>query len=218
MKYKAIIWDCDGVLIDSEVLACGVAVEILAEIGYSIPLDKYLNQFMGQSSAQMFAQIEQETGLKLAEIFPVERLKEKQKAVFNLHLQAISGVENVLKTVNLPMAVASGSESERLQHTLSITNLIGYFNTHVYSVELVKNGKPAPDIFLYAAEKLKVVPENCLVIEDSLHGVNAAKAAGMDVFAYVGGSHMTPNLQQNLTDAGVQAVLRHMDELPALLY
>jgi HAD superfamily hydrolase (TIGR01509 family) len=217
MKYKAIIWDCDGVLIDSEVLACGVAVEILAEIGYTIPLDTYLNRFMGKSSAQMFQQIEQETGLNLTEIFPTERMKERQKAVFNRHLQAISGVEDVLKAVNLPMAVASGSESERLQHTLSITNLIGYFNNHIYSVERVQNGKPAPDIFLYAAEKLKVAPKDCLVIEDSIHGVNAAKAGGMDVFAYTGGSHMTPSLRQNLTDVGVQAVLQHMDELPALL-
>lgn len=217
MKYKAIIWDCDGVLIDSEVLSCTAAVEILAELGYKITLEKYLNDFMGKSTAQMFSDIEAETGLQLQKNFPDATLQQRQKDIFTQHLKATEGMAETLKQLTIPMAIASGSSSARLEHTLKITQLFDFFKDHIYSAEMVKNGKPAPDVFLYAADKLGVNPADCLVIEDSIHGVHGAKAAGMDVFAFMGGSHMNPHLRQNLLNADVQAVLHRMDELLPLL-
>ena len=183
MRYEAIIWDCDGVLIDSEVLACYVIVKSLTDIGYKIPLEDYFRRFLGKSQAQMFHEIELETGLQLEKKFSNDLIFARQKEVFSQHLQETAGVRDVLNTLDIPMAVASGSNFDRLCYTLEITNLIDFFNGHIYSTEMVKKGKPAPDIFFYAAEKLNVSPEKCLVIEDSINGVNAAKAAGMDIYA-----------------------------------
>ena len=218
MRYEAIIWDCDGVLIDSEVLACSATIEIFADLGYKISLEDYFNRFIGKGLTQVFSEIKQETGLQLEKIFLKEILLEKQKELFSQSLQETDGIRDILEALNIPMAVASGSNFERLCYTLEITNLIDYFNGHIYSTEMVKKGKPAPDIFLYAAEKLNVSYEKCLVIEDSIHGINAAKAAGMDVYAYLGGSHITQKMQKTLINMKTQAVLFHMQELLPLLY
>lgn len=217
MKYKAIIWDCDGVLIDSEVLSCKPAVEALAQRGHGIPLETYFQQYIGKSCPQAFGEIERETGIKLTDDALHNTIKQRQKDLFNQSLKATPGIDAALAAIRLPMAVASGSELERLRHTLGLTKLDGYFKGHIYSAEMVKKGKPAPDIFLYAADKLGVAAQDCLVIEDGIHGIHGAKAAGMDVYAYVGGSHIFPALRQKLVDLGVQAVMNHMDELLPLL-
>jgi len=217
MKYKAIIWDCDGVLIDSEVLACGAAADLLCELGYTITLNQYLERFMGKNDKQMFAEISQETGLQLAKIFPHETLLNRQKELFATSLKAIPAITETLKAIDLPMAVASGSSLARITQCLTVTQLLSHFNGHIYSVEHVKNGKPAPDVFLHAAQKLGVAPKDCLVIEDSIHGVAAAKGAGMDVFAFTGGGHITEKLRQNLVDAKPNKIFADMRALPLLL-
>ncbi|MFH1157953.1 MAG: HAD family phosphatase [Pseudomonadota bacterium] len=218
MRYEAIIWDCDGVLIDSEALACSVEVKILEDLGYKIPLEDYYRKFLGKSPAQMFDEIERETGLKLEKSFPNDLLLARQKEIYSQSLQATAGIRDVLDALNIPMAVASGSNPELLGYALGLTNLAECFNGHIYSAELVKKGKPAPDIFLHAAGKLNVPPERCLVVEDSIHGINAAKAAGMDVYAYLGGSHMTQKMREDLLNMEVQASLNHMQELLPLLH
>lgn len=218
MRYEAIIWDCDGVLIDSEVLACSAIVEIFADLGYKISLEDYFNRFIGKGLTQVFSEIKQETGLQLEKKILKDILLAKQKEFFNRTLEETDGIRDVLDTLNIPMAIASGSNFDRLCYTLEITNLIDYFNGHIYSTEMVKKGKPAPDIFLYAAEKLNVSSEKCLVIEDSIHGINAAKAAGMDVYAFLGGSHITQEMQQTIINMEVQAALFHMQELLPLLH
>jgi HAD superfamily hydrolase (TIGR01509 family) len=219
MKYKAIIWDCDGVLIDSEKLACGASVGILAELGYSIPAEEYIERFMGKNDRQIFSEIAQETGLQLEENFPYDKLRTQVKQCFEESLKETPGISAVLQSFSaLPMAVASGSSTARLAHSLTLTNLAGHFNGHVYSVELVKNGKPAPDVFLYAAQKLGIAPKDCLVVEDSIHGIAAAKAAGMDVFAYTGGSHMSAKLKQSVINAAPGRVFSDMRLLPSLAF
>lgn len=109
--------------------------------------------------------------------------------------------------------MASGSEKDRLDHTLGITKLAGYFKGHIYSAEMVKNGKPAPDIFLLAAQKLGVDPKDCLVIEDGIHGITAAKAAGMTVYAYTGGEHMTDDLKAKVAAAKPDRILTDIRQL-----
>ena len=205
--YQAIIWDCDGVLIDSEVLACTPVVDILKEKGAEITLEEYLHRFMGKSAAQMMAE------LGISGSFPAADLQTRQKEAFTQHLKATPGIQDALESIFVPMAVASGSEKTRLEHTLGLTDLLDYFSGHIYSTEMVKNGKPAPDVFLLAAEKLGIAPKDCLVIEDSPHGIKGAQAAGMDVYAFTGGSHMTPAIKQALTDAKPTAIFSHMDEL-----
>lgn len=213
MKYQAVIWDCDGVLIDSEVLSCSAAAEALTGIGYAISLENYLLRFMGKSDRQMFDEIQAETGQDLRANYDPEDLRQKQKIAFTKHLKETPGIRDVLDHLTLPVAITSGSSRTRLAHTLGLTNLDSYFGEHVYSAEMVQNGKPAPDVFLLAAEKLGVDPRACLVIEDSIHGVHGARAAGMDVCAYTGGSHITEKLERNLRDAGVVAVFEEIGEL-----
>jgi len=208
-RYKAIIWDCDGVLIDSEVLACSIVVDILKEKGAQITLEEYLHRFMGKSAVQMMAD------LNVAGDFPFAELQKRQKEAFTRHLKATPGIHDVLESVSMPVAVASGSEMKRLEHTLGLTELLNFFGRHIYSTEMVRNGKPAPDVFLLAAEKLGVNPKDCLVIEDSPHGVKGAQAAGMDVYAFTGGSHITSAIRQALIEAKPTALFNDMSELIA---
>lgn len=202
---RAVIWDCDGVLIDSEVIACGVVVDALRENGAKVDLEIYLRDYLGKTMAQAISE------LNLDGFTPdYDDIQARQKEAFTKSLRAIPGITEVLKGIKLPMAIASGSGMERLSHTLALTGLTSYFNGHVYSAENVKNGKPAPDIFLLAAEKLGVAPKDCLVIEDSPHGVAGAKAAGMTVYAFTGGSHIQEATRQNLIKAAPHAIFSRM--------
>lgn len=206
-SFSAVLWDCDGVLIDSEVLACSACVNILNAHGIAISLDEYIEKFMGKNLAQIL----EETSFN--GIFPTERLKERQRALFEKDLRGMSGILQVLNSITRPMAVASGSAMARLEHTLSLTGLLSYFQGHVYSSESVEKGKPAPDVFLLAAEKLGVAPRDCIVIEDSPHGIAAAKAAGMTVYAFTGGSHMTPAIHEKILLAEPHAIFNDMRDL-----
>jgi HAD superfamily hydrolase (TIGR01509 family) len=214
-RFQAVIWDCDGVLIDSETLACQAAVDMLAACGCTIPLGDYLARFMGKSDTQMFAELRAETGKDFAARFDAEGLRLRQEKLFRDQLKAIPGIKGVLDGLSLPRAVASGSPKARLDLTLGLSGLTGYFGEHIYSAEMVAKGKPAPDVFLLAAEKLGVDPAQCLAVEDSPNGLKAAKAAGMTVWAFTGGSHMTPALRENLLAGKPDLVLNHMWEWPA---
>lgn len=218
--YKAIIWDCDGVLMDSPILGCKAAADMLTEHGYPITLDKYLRVFMGKGIETVLEAVDQETGLGLKETFPRAELIERQKELFSRELKAIAGVQGVLSflnSANIPMAVASDSDSFRLRHTLEVVGLADRFGPHLYSGDMVANRKPAPDLFLLAAEKLGVDPKDCLVIEDSPSGIFAARAAGMSVFAFVGGSHVFKEQKEKVIAAQPDLVISDIrDVLPAL--
>lgn len=205
---KAVIWDCDGVLIDSELIACGVAADVLSEKGKShITAEDYIARFIGMTATQIAAE------MGLSGTFPADEIKERQFSAFTEKLKATPGIARVLQNLGLPTAVASGSDLDRLHHTLGITGLRDFFGPHIYSANMVKNGKPAPDIFLYAAEKLGVAPEDCLVLEDSRLGIAGAKAAGMKVFGFSGGSHITPQLLKDLENAAPDAIFSDMSLL-----
>lgn len=219
MKYKALIWDCDGVLIDSEALACQASCDLYEEIGCNITLEEYLSLFLGMNRKQVLRILKEKFGLNedLIDSDFWERKDARRRKVFESDLQPIDGIEHILKTIDLPMAVASGSNYKRLIHSLDVTNLTSLFGGHIYSSEMVENGKPAPDVFLHAAEKLNVDPSDCLVIEDGIHGINAAKAAGMDVVAYLGGSHMTEGLKQSILDLELDHLLYDIKDLLPIL-
>lgn len=211
--YKAILWDCDGVLIDSEILACASAAEEISDYGYHISTETFIAQFMGKSLSQILSEIDERTSLNLSDRFDRDRLRSRQKDVFNAQLKAMPGVNEALEKISLPIAVASGSEIGRLEHTLSITGLLKYFNGHIYSADMVAKGKPAPDIFLHAAENLGIEPRECLVIEDGIHGIHAAHAAEMDVLVWLGGSHMTDVLRAQVLATQPMGVLEDFSQL-----
>lgn len=219
-KFKAILWDCDSCLIDSETIACGHAADLLTQAGYPISTQDYVIRFAGQGKAHIFDTIQKESGLDLRNTIDRNEKIKQRNELFRAHLKEIEGISDVLDTLTLPMAIASGSEMDRLEFTLQLTNLYDRFLPHIYSSTLVKNGKPAPDIFLYAADKLGIVPEECLVIEDSENGVRAGIAANMTVFGFTGGSHV-PNKQVHaakLSALGAHHVFDDMRELPLLLH
>jgi HAD superfamily hydrolase (TIGR01509 family) len=220
VKFQAILWDCDGVLIDSELLACKVVADCYTRAGYSLTASEYIERFFGQSRAQVAATIRQETGEDLATNIDWTQVDAARMTAFEVHLQAVAGVTRLLQQASarkLLMAVASGSGLERLEHSLKLTGLWDLLAPHIYSTEQVTRGKPAPDIYLFAADKLGVSPSHCLVIEDTEHGTLAGKAAGMTVYGFTGGSHCSPGLGASLQQVGADAVFSDMPSLEAAL-
>jgi HAD superfamily hydrolase (TIGR01509 family) len=220
MSFQAIIWDCDGVLLDSELLACGVSAAFYTDAGFPLTAAEYIRRFFGQSRAQIAAAIMEETGKDLASAIDWTRKEAAREALFEAQLRAIGGIEDVLKEASgrrLAMAVASGSSLGRLEHSLRLAGLWDYLAPHIYSTEQVARGKPAPDIYLLAAARLGVCAERCLVVEDAEHGTRAGKAAGMTVYGFTGASHCTSETADRLRTAGADAVFSDSTTLWAAL-
>lgn len=215
MKTRAIIFDCDGVLIDSELLSNQTDVDLLAEMGVHLGLDEYMQRFVGKSARDVVAGVEQLIGQKLPDDFS-QRKEAQVLAAFDRELEAVAEIHTVLDHLvqrQIPKAVASGSSIKRLHHSLGITGLHNYFDPHIYSAQMVTRGKPAPDLFLLTAERLGVAAEDCVVIEDSLSGIQAAVAAGMTPIGFVGGSHIGPGHGERLRAAGAMRVIDRMQQL-----
>ena len=182
-----IIFDCDGVLVDSEVLSCRCLSETLAQYGIGLSVDQALDLFLGRSLATVFEHYEG-LGRPIPEQFAAE-LRTGIRGAFRSSLGPIEGVKSVLEDLRIPFCVASSSDVDRVSFSLSLTGLAAHFDARLYTSQMVERGKPAPDLFLYAAEKMGFDPRRTLVIEDSVSGVKAGKAAGMTVWGFVGGSH-----------------------------
>lgn len=212
-KFELIIFDCDGVLIDSEFLAGRVQAEVKTEMGFPITIEEQIRRFTGHGFKSTIVQEE----LKLLPPHYFETMEERQWEIFKSELKPISYIHSTLEAISLPKCVASSSSLKRLQYTLGLVDLAQYFIECIFSVSLVSRGKPFPDIFLYAAKKMGVSPDKCLVIEDSEAGVRAAKSAGMTVFGFTGGSHMSPELINRLKDVGSHLIFSCMSELPKLI-
>lgn len=214
-KFKAIIFDCDGVLMDSEALACQVSAQILTERGYAISTEQYIDRFMGLGFKNVLKIIKDETGI---EITVTQEEKDGVRGpIFEEHLKATPGTLEAISQLSLPFCIASGSSQERLMHTLGIVGLDEYFKDRVFSAEQVSRPKPAPDVFLFAAQKLGIAPHDCLVIEDGHLGAQGAKEAGMKVYGFTGASHMNEERIQMLSNAGAEVLFSDMRELLLLI-
>jgi HAD superfamily hydrolase (TIGR01509 family) len=186
-KPDLIIFDCDGVLVDSEVLSCRCLSEVLAEYGINLGVDQALDLFLGRSTTAVLDHYEA-LGRSIPEQFSAE-LRTGVRTAFLTALCPIEGVRAVLESLQTPYCVASSSDFDRVSFALSLTGLAPHFGKRLYTAQMVERGKPAPDLFLYAAERMHADPRRTLVIEDSVSGVRAAKAAGMTAWGFVGGSH-----------------------------
>ena len=216
---RPILFDCDGVLVDSEGLALECELACLAEIGLSFDADDFKQRFLGTSSADFFAGLDDEHrrafGAPLPESFE-PTLRARYRETFDARLERIAGVEEVLHGLHgRPKAVASSSSVAGLHRKLEQTGLADFFDGHVYSAEMVPRAKPAPDLFLHAASELGAAAAECIVIEDSVNGVLAAVAAGMQVIGFTGGSHCGPEHGDRLLANGAIAIVAHMSALPA---
>jgi len=211
-----VIFDCDGVLIDSEVVACRIDAACLAELGIAITAEEVMDRYVGISLQGMLADLARRLDRTLPPEL-VETLRRRVLQAFDGELTAIAGVGATLSALRIPVCVASGSEPDRIRHSLSLVGLLHRFEPHVFSATQVAFGKPAPDLFLFAASSMGMPPARCLVIEDSLAGVQAARAAGMPVFGFTGGSHCRPGHADRLRETGAATVFDDMRHLPALL-
>jgi HAD superfamily hydrolase (TIGR01509 family) len=181
-----VIFDCDGVLVDTERIAVRIDVAVLAELGWKMSEAEVIERFMGKSDDAMTREIEAHTGRKLPDSWeaPFHHL---YREAFAAELTPVPGVVEALDAITLPTCVASSGTHEKIRYTLGLTGLYDRFAGRIFSVDDVRRGKPAPDLFLHAAGRMGAVPERCVVVEDSPYGVQAARAAGMRAFGYAGG-------------------------------
>lgn len=183
-----IIFDCDGVLVDSEPLSIAVLVEMLASIGVGMDAGEAKDRFLGRSLSFVTDTLRDDYGVLAGDDF-LERMRTRLYERFRQELKPVPGIGAALAELDDARCVASSSQPERIRLSLELTGLGEFFGPRIYSATMVANGKPAPDLFLYAAGKTGYAPADCIVIEDSPAGIMAARAAGMTVFAFTGGSH-----------------------------
>jgi HAD superfamily hydrolase (TIGR01509 family) len=209
---ELVIFDCDGVLVDSERLAVRIEAEVISSLGWPLTESEIIDRFVGRSDADMQAEIERHIGRAVD--WEVE-FAPRYRDVFARELTPVDGVVDALDAidaVNVATCVASSGTHEKLQFTLGLTGLFDRFAGRIFSASEVASGKPAPDLFLRAASRMGVEPARCAIVEDSVAGVVAGTAAGMRVFAFAGGVTGASKLRRD----GV-AVFDDMRTLPALL-
>ena len=207
------IFDCDGVLADSELIACEVLAGFITRLGYPITRDETVGRFLGRSLKDTHAVIEGLIGRALG---PDEGSAEADCLLerFRAELQPVAGVRDAILAISGARCVASSSTPARLRLSLELTGLLTLFDPRIFSATQVERGKPAPDLFLLAAGTCGVVPRDCIVVEDSPAGVRAAQAAGMPAIGFIGASHATPALGERLRAAGAATVIDAMTALP----
>lgn len=210
-----IIFDCDGVILDSEALGTEIDIACLKKYNIDISAERYNRDFCGLSYPSVIKKIHAETDILLPDHFMQETSELLEKA-FETDLQAIMGVGAFLSDLRarkLPYALASSSSVKRLQHSLSCVGLYDDFADCLYSAEMVTHGKPAPDLFLYAASKHNIDPNKCTVIEDSPYGIQAAKAADMTAIGFIGGGHCDADRAELLLSAGANHIMNSYEDL-----
>jgi HAD superfamily hydrolase (TIGR01509 family) len=211
-----VIFDCNGVLVDSEPLATSIVSQEFMRAGFPLTPDVVARYFTGRRPADMFAEVEIAARRKLPPNF-AETVASVILRRFRKELRATHHAEYALSWLRGPKCVASSSSHERIQVSLESTGLIRFFEPNLFSAGDVRNGKPAPDLFLHAAGKLQVSPGECIVVEDSAVGVAAAAAAGMTVIGFVGGSHAGSQLDTLLRSAGARYVIPDLRALKSVV-
>ncbi len=211
-----LISDCDGVLIDSEIVAERLVRDALGKLVPLQELELVLHGTFGLQARDILARVEAHFGIKLDEQF-IRELYNSTAARIHDDAQPIPGARAAYMAIDLPLAVASNSHLAGIVHSLQRCELTERIDSGIFSAEQVPRPKPAPDVYLLAAKTNGVAPERCLVVEDSTTGVTAALTAGMRVIGFLGASHIPPEHGETLRQLGVEHVIRHMDELPALV-
>lgn len=211
MQRPLIIFDCDGVLVDSEPLAAIAFERVYRKHGMTITAE-IVGQCIGMKQADIITRIHELTGHAFPEHATDDFWLETQ-ALFAEDLEPTRGILPFLQVLRGPRCVASSSSMKRIALSLEVTGLAGFFGDEVFSTSMVRHGKPAPDIFLFAAEKLGSTPASSVVIEDSPFGIQGAVAAGMTAIGFTGGSHTYPGHAEKLTAAGAHAVCADWPEV-----
>jgi HAD superfamily hydrolase (TIGR01509 family) len=183
---ELVIFDCDGVLVDSEPISIRIDVEMFAEVGMTVSEQEVIERFVGRSPEELARAVEEQLGHPPPDGWE-QRGERRLRRALEAELQPVPGIREALERISLPVCVASSSPPDRLRFKLELTGLYERFAGRIFSATEVANGKPAPDLFLHAAHEMGADPAKCVVVEDSRYGVQAARAAGMDVLGYAGG-------------------------------
>lgn len=214
---RLVIFDCDGVLVDSEPLSFQVLSQNIALKGASIPMEDCYRLFLGKSLSSTTEILSRDYGIEFAD----EDLDSMRVQLFDLYrreLRPIPGIAALLQSLDLPVCVASSSQLERIRLSLEVTGLRASFEPHIFSATMVPNGKPAPDLFLHAAREMGIAPQHCLVVEDSPAGIEAARRADMAVIGFTGGGHAkTDSHRVSLEALSPDAVIAEISELAPFL-
>lgn len=212
-----VIFDCDGVLIDSEIIAARVEAQLLTAAGFEITPEELLENYAGLTFKDVMLRIEQMAGIPLQAslLDEAEALTDKRLA----EVRPIDGVYDAVMAVTAKRCICSNSSPERLEMMLTATRIKPLFGANIFSSLATESRKPkpAPDVFLHAAKAMGAEPRNCIVIEDSVHGIRGAKAAGMRVIGFTGAAHSYPGHADALTEAGAETVIRRWAELKPVL-
>jgi len=204
-----VIFDCNGVLVDSEPIAAAVLSEALAQVGVKLSAAGVMRQFLGRRPVDMLAAIEAATGRRLPADFAAF-VAAKTLRCLRAELRPVAHVAHALTWIRGPKAVASSSPFDRIRLSLEVTGLLRFFEPRLFSASAVRKGKPAPDLFLLVAERSQVDPGECIVVEDSVPGIAAAAAAGMTPIGFVGGNPAPGKLATELIATGARAVIADM--------
>lgn len=214
---KNIIFDCDGVVLDSMAIHTDIEAQAYQALGMTVQAADLVLRFSGVPQDEVSRTLSEETGISVPREFN-EMLETRKEIEFMKRLKPIPGLADAIEELaHLPRGIASGSGMAALKSMLTHTGLYHKFAPHIYSSELVAKPKPHPDVFLHAAANMGCDPIHCLVIEDGPAGVIAAKAAGMRVFGFIGGSHCTPDHTRLLKEAGAEVIFRDMRMLPVIM-
>jgi len=217
---KLIIFDCDGVLVDSEAILVDAELGFFTQHGIEMTKDSYLDKYMGipldDWKAKATALLNEKFKAPVSDD-TFDALEESISRKLTEELLAIDGAHQAISSLNSAICVASSSTATSLEAKLIQTGLFDLFHPHIFSTQLVKNGKPAPDLFLYAAKQLDISPSECIVVEDSANGVLAAKRAGMQVIGFTGGGHCTPHHGKALLSKGADYIATDFSDIVTLL-
>jgi len=210
---ELVIFDCDGVLVDSEPISIAVLVEALAAAGVTMSEEEAHVRFLGRSLKSMSEILHDDYGLAIDAAF-LDAMRKVLYERFRAELRAVEGVAETVDALGIAHCVASSSQPDRIRLSLTVTGLLSRFEPNIFSASMVARGKPAPDLFLHASAAMGVAPDYCVVVEDSPAGIAAGKAAGMRVVAFTGGSHAkTPGHRETLLRLEPDALFDDMREL-----
>lgn len=215
---KLVIFDCDGVLVDSEYLSAQINAELLTAAGFPISAEELSERYTGMILKDALTLIEKQIDIPLSASL-LDKAHEEFDRRVKTELMAIDGVRDLVNSLNVPYCICSNSVHNNIKTMLTITGLYDLFEDKIFSAPEVgsKKPKPAPDVFLYAAKKFNMAPQDCIVIEDSVTGTKAATAAGMRVIGFTGGNHAYPGLADALTQAGAATVVNRHNNIKAVI-
>lgn len=203
---KLVIFDCDGVLIDSEIIAARVESEMAAELGYKIDPQEVCARFAGKPARLVWESFCEELNIEFTEEL-FQNAQNRVHKAFETELKIVDGIFEVFKSLQIPFCVASTTRMESLRRNLEQVGLIDFLEPNIFSASQVERPKPWPDVFLFAAKNMGFEPKDCIVIEDSVAGVQAAKAANMDVFGFCGASHINDGHDKILIENGARGII-----------